>query len=428
MEFPSAEQIRTVLDDVSFPRLVDVRYDPPTPELEDVESTTRAEIGVLPLADLPEGATVAVGLGSRGITSIVPVARTVIAELVDRGFDPVVVPAMGSHGGATPEGQVRTLAALGLTEEELGCPVDARMETVEVGESGTGPVRIARSAFEADGVLVVNRVKAHTNYTGSVESGLCKMLVIGLGKQRGARAIHEQALARGYEAAITGALEVLREEVPLLGGIAVVENFYDRTAEITGIDAADLPAAETPLLERAYDYMPTLPYDEIDVLVVDRIGKDVSGTGMDTNVIGRYRVLNADDPETPAIKRVLVRGLTEATHGNAQGLGLADLTTRSVADEMDLSQMYANALTSNSLSKAAIPVVLPDDELALTAAVSTVGPYDPETIRLVWIRDTGHLSEFRVSPALADEAVDHVEVVGESRLTFDDGEARFERE
>lgn len=426
IEFPSADEIRALLGEVTFPRFVDVSYEPPTPEVDDPGAAARAELDALPLESLSAGASVAVGLGSRGITDIVPVARAVVDELDARGFDPVVVPAMGSHGGATPDGQIQTLAALGLTEDELGCPIDARMETVELDSSTTGDVHLAQSVVDADGVLVVNRVKAHTNFTGSIESGLCKMSVIGLGKQRGARAIHEQALVHGYETAITSALEGVRDSVPLLGGVAVVENFYDRTAEIEGIPAADLPDAETPLLERAYEHMPTLPYDEIDVLVVDQIGKDVSGTGMDTNVIGRYRVLNADDPETPAVKRIFVRGLTEATHGNAQGLGLADVTTRDVADELDFSQMYANALTSNSLAKAVLPVVLPDDELALTAAITSIGPYDPETVRMVWIRDTGHLSEFRVSPALAEEMPEHVERVGTSQLTFVDGDAQFE--
>lgn len=427
MDFPDEATVSAVLDPVEFPLFHEVRYDPPTPELEDVPGAARQAVDALSFEDLPPHATVAVGVGSRGITDLVPVVEAVVERLRERDLDPVVVPAMGSHGGATAEGQREVLASLGVTEETLGCPIDARMETVVLGESALGsPVHFAAAAEAADAALVVNRVKAHTNFTGPFESGLCKMAAVGLGKQRGASAVHERALVEGYAPVIEAAFDVVRAEVNLLGGVALVENFRDRTARVEGIRADELPDGEVDLLDRADEYMPTLPYDDLDVLVVEQIGKDVSGAGMDTNVIGRYEVLNADEPETPRIKRVLVLGLTEATHGNGQGIGLADLTTVDVLDALDLDQVYANALTSASLSKARLPVALPTDRLALRAAVSSIGPYDPGTVRIAWIRDTGHLSEFRVSPALADDAPEHATVVGRSRLTFEDGEARFE--
>ena len=301
------------------------------------------------------------------------------------------------------------------------------MDTEHLGISAIGgEVHHATAALDADGVLAINRVKAHTNYDGEFESGLTKMLTIGLGKQVGAKSVHEQALVEGYEAAIESAFEVVTERSPVLGGIALVENFHDETAAVEGVPVSALPDREAALLERAYEYMPTLPYEDLDVLVVDRIGKDVSGAGMDTNVIGRYEVLNTDDPDSPAIRRIVVRGLTDATHGNGQGLGIADVTTAAVTEELDLDQVYTNALTSGSLSKARLPVVLPNDRLALETAVTTVGPYDPETIRVAWIRDTSHLSSFRVSEALAAEDHDHVEVVGSAPLSFDDGAASFE--
>ena len=427
MEFPGPDALETVIEDVALPRFARVRYEPETPELDDVAGAVRAELDALPLSDLDDGASVAVGVGSRGIDRIAFVAETVVDELADRGFDPVVVPAMGSHGGATAEGQREMLASYGVTEERLGCPIDARMETAALGTAERGfTVHWSTAAREASASLVVNRVKAHTNFRGAFESGLTKMAVIGLGKQAGAQTIHENALTQGYEAVLRDAFGVIREETTLVGGVALVENFYDRLAAVRGVSAADLPDAEEPLLERAYDYMPTLPYDDLDVLVVDRIGKDVSGTGMDTNVIGRYRVLNADDPDTPDISRIYVRSLTEATHGNGAGIGLADLTRRDLVEDLDLDQVYTNVLTSSSLRKAHLPVVMPNDDLAVRAALTSVGPYDPEAVRVAWIRDTGHLSEFRVSEALADEASDAVTVEGWDRLSFEDGDAVFE--
>lgn len=427
MQFPDASVVDAVLDPPALPRFASVRYEPETPELADAEAAAREQLDELPLGDLPPGARVAVGLGSRGIHDIVPVARAVIDELARRGFEPFVVPAMGSHGGATAEGQRRTLAGIGLTEEPLGCPIDARMDTTDLGESAVGaPVPFSTVALEADGVVVINRVKAHTNFTGRFESGLTKMATIGLGKQPGAKAAHEHALAKGYVPVLAAAYEVIRAEAPLLGGIAIVENFHDRTARVEGVPASALPDAEEPLLELADEYMPTLPFDELDVLVVDRIGKDVSGAGMDTNVVGRYSVLNADDPERPDVKRIVVRGLTEATHGNGNGIGLADVTTRAVAEELDLDQVYTNALTSGSLSKAKLPVVLPDDERAVAAALSTIGTYDPDDVRVAWIRDTASLSSFRVSEALARNPPEGVIVEGREELSFANGEPTFE--
>lgn len=427
LSFPDAESIEAVVESVEFPEFVDVQYEPPTPAVDDVESTARREVNALPLDQLPDGASVAVGLGSRGIHDIVTIAKTTIEELNRRGFEPFVIPAMGSHGGATAEGQRETLAALGLTEETLGCPIDARMETVSLGESTLGrEVHFSAAALEADATMVVNRIKSHTNFDGEIESGLSKMTAVGLGKQPGAKRVHEQALTAGYVSAIRTAVEVIERETNFLGGVAIVENFYDHTAVIEGIPAAALAEREPKLLERAEEYMPTLPYDDIDVLVIDEIGKNISGTGMDTNIIGRYRVLNTDDPEVPEVRRIFVRGLTEETHGNGHGIGLADITTVDVLERLDLEQMYANALTSGSLSKDALPLGLPDERLALTAAVTSMGAYDPETVKVAWIQDTSHLSSFKVSTGLAADDAENVELGARSRLTFENGEAAFE--
>ncbi|MBB6644867.1 lactate racemase domain-containing protein [Halobellus ruber] len=427
MEFPDADTVDAALPEVRFPTFARVAYDPATPELDDVRGATREAVASLPLSDVPAGGTVAVGLGSRGIHDIQPIAETVVAELSTAGYDPVVVPAMGSHGGSTAAGQRRTLAALGLTEEALGCPIDARMDAEAVGSTDRGhEVSVASAALAADGIVVVNRVKPHTNFSGRVESGLSKMLTVGLGKRAGARAFHEAAVTHGYVDTIERALDVVRDNASVIGGVAVVENFHDRTAHVEGIPAADLPDAEADLLDRAREYLPTLPVDDLDALVVEKIGKDVSGSGMDTNVIGRYGVVNAADPATPDIDRIAVLGLTEATHGNGHGIGLADVTTAGVAAELDLDQMYTNALTSGSLSRSSIPIVLPSDRHALRAAVATAGHYDPATARIAWVRDTSHLSSFRVSEALLEEVGDAVTVECRERLTFEGGDAGFD--
>ena len=427
MEFPDAETVDTALPEVTFPTFARVSYDPETPALDDVRGRTRDAVASLPLSGVPGGGTVAVGLGSRGIHDIRPIAETVITALSAAGYEPVVIPAMGSHGGSTAEGQRRTLAALGLTEDALGCRIDARMEAEVVGTTDRGhEVPVATAALEADGIVVVNRVKPHTNFSGRVESGLSKMLTVGLGKRAGARAFHEAALTHGYVDTIERALDVVRDNAPVIGGVAVVENFRDRTAHVEGVAAGDLPDAEADLLEQATEYLPTLPFDDLDALVVEEVGKDVSGSGMDTNVIGRYGVVNASDPTTPDIDRIVALGLTDATHGNGHGIGLADVTTADVATELDLDQMYTNALTSGSLSRSSVPVVLPSDRHALRAAVATAGRYDPDDARIAWVRDTAHLSSFRVSEALLDEVDDTVTVERRERLTFDDGDPGFE--
>lgn len=426
MRFPDRDEIQAAITDVPLPTFYRVAYEPPSPELSDPVNAATEALEAMALEGLEPGASIAVGLGSRGITDIQPIALAVLDELRERGYEPFVVPAMGSHGGGNAEGQRRTLAELGLDEERLGCEIDARMETEIVGTTEDGwSVHLASAALEADGWLVVNRIKPHTNFTGRFESGLSKMAAIGLGKQAGARTIHEYALRDGYVEAITGALEVLKRETPFLGGVGIVENFYEQTAEVEGISASELPGAEAPLLAAAREYMPTLPYKDLDVLVVEQIGKDVSGAGMDTNVIGRYRVLNAPDPKQPDISRIAVLGLTEATHGNGQGIGLADVTTQAVIDELDLQQVYTNALTSSSLSKASLPVVMPDDELATRVALSTIGPYDPDTVRVAWIQDTDHLSSFYVSEALVGTSREHVTILEEASLAFAEGTAVF---
>ncbi|NIB99615.1 lactate racemase domain-containing protein [Halobacterium sp. R2-5] len=429
MEFPDRSDVDHLIDPQPLPEFARVRYEPESDSLDDPVGAARAELDALDVDDLDDGATVAVGVGSRGIHRIDDVARAVVADLDERGLDPVVVPAMGSHGGATPEGQREILESLDITEDSVGAPIDARMDAEELDAVTVGdtdvPVYFSTAALEADAVLVVNRVKAHTNFTGNIESGLAKMTVVGLGKQRGAKSFHSTAIAEGYVETLTAALDVIESSVPLLGGVALVENFEEELSHVEGVPAGSFLDREPELLERAYDEMATLPVDDVDLLVVDEIGKEISGAGMDTNVIGRYRVLNAPDPETPDIDLIYVRGLTEATKGNGNGIGLADLTRQAAVDQLDLKKTYANALTSGSLAKSKLPVVAPDDEFALRTALAALGGYDPETVRVLWIRNTEELEELRVSAAVVDDLPESATVVGDEALAFEDGEAQF---
>lgn len=432
MNFPDRAEVDRLVDDLPFPSFAKVRYDPSTETIDDPEKAVRSELERLDLDHLDPGAKIAVGAGSRGITGMDAVIEETVSYVSEQGFEPVVVPAMGSHGGATPEGQREVLEALGITEESVGAPIDARMDarrldTVTVGDTEM-PVYFSEAALDADAILVANRIKAHTSFTGPFESGLTKMTVVGLGKQAGANAFHSTAIAEGYVETLSAALDVILESAPVLGGIGLVENFDKETAHIEAIQADSFRDREPELLELAYDEMATLPIDDIDLLVVDELGKDISGTGMDTNVIGRYRVLNAPDPEKPDIDLIYVRNLTESSKGNGTGIGLADVTRRSAIEQFDVQKTYANAITSGSLPKAKIPIVAPDDELAMRISLAALGGYDPETVRIVWIKNTQKLDEFYVSESLIDELPDAATVVGRERLTFPDGDRSFNAE
>jgi len=432
MNFPDRGDVDALIDPQPLPDFARVQYEPETAAVDDPSAAARTELDRLDFDGLEPGATVAVAVGSRGIHRIDDIVETVVADIRDRGFEPVVVPAMGSHGGATPEGQREVLESLGITESRLDAPIDARMDTDQVDTVTVGdtefPVHVSTAAQEADAVVVVNRVKPHTNYSGRIESGLMKMTVVGLGKQHGAKAFHSTAIKEGYVETLEAALPVVESALPLVGGVALVENFHEETAHVEAIPAGSFTDREPALLEQAYDEMATLPVDDIDLLVVDELGKDVSGAGMDTNVIGRYRVLNAPDPDEPSIKLLYARGLTEATKGNGNGIGLADITRQAALDQLDLQKTYANALTSGSTAKAKLPLVAPDDEFAIRTALSALGGYDPDTVRIVWIQTTQDLSTLHVSEPLVDELPAAAEVTDLESLAFSDGTASFTRE
>jgi hypothetical protein len=368
------------------------------------------------------GQRVALALGSRGIDRIALVAKAVVEQVKARGALPFVVPAMGSHGGATARGQVEVLAALGITEEALGCPVRAGMETVELGVTRGGlRVHFDRIAFqEADAVLPINRVKLHTDFTGPVESGLLKMVAIGLGKQRGADAIHAAGFDRFGELIPQVAVQTLsRVNVPF--GLALLENGVSRLRRIEAVPGEAMAAREPFLHDESASYLARLPTDTLDVLVVDRLGKDISGLGMDPNVIGRY--YTGPRPSGPRVQRIVVRGLTEATDGNANGIGLADIVLRGVLAQMDPVATAVNCITAKTPEGARVGIAVATDRQALAIALACCIRVEPEAARLMRIADTKHLERFWASASMLAELESRAdcEILGPARpIAFDD--------
>ena len=387
-----------------LPRLAQFRREVPSAALADVGAAVQQALtGTFGSADVA-GRRIAVGLGSRGVANYALVARRIVDWLCRQGAQPFIVPAMGSHGGATAEGQREVLAGWGITSESMGVPVCATMEAVELGTAGDPPVRVFmdRNACEADAVLVVNRVKPHTDFHGPVESGLIKMAVIGLGKRRGAESVHFHGVY-GLAHLIRPAFDVVRGSGKLLGGVALVEDGREQTAAVRAARAADIPAVEAQCLAQARLNMAALPLDPIDVLVLDEIGKEISGTGMDTNVVGRIGIAGVAEPESPRVRRIVVLGLTEASHGNALGIGLADVTTRRFERQVDHDVTNANVLTSTFLERGRMPLVAADDAEALRWAVHTCGA-TVAAAAVVRVRNTLALETLLLSKAAADRA------------------------
>ena len=398
IERPIYEEIEELLGEVEPPRvaLVERLVDTP-PALDDI----RAAVGeALRSVELPAG-TVAIGVGSRGVGGISDVVAALVGFLKEAGADPFIVPAMGSHGASTAEGQARVLAHLGVSEETVGCPVRTTMETVKLGETPGGvAVYMDRNAYEADSVIVVNRIKPHTAFRGSVESGPTKMLAIGLGKQKGAHSVHAAGWGNIHET-IPQAARVAVETGKVAFGLAVLENPDEKPYKVAAIPAANLEEAEAPLLEQAKRNLLRLPFDAMDVLVIDEIGKNISGDGADPNVTGRYATPYATGG--PEVERMVFLGLTEETGGNANGLGAADVVTERLVSGMDRPTTYLNALTSTAPNPVKIPMVMPTDRMAIAAALTMCAGTSPPEARLVRIKNTLRLRQMWVSEAMLGE-------------------------
>lgn len=391
------------LADIPLPVMRRVRVkQPELPALPDVAGAVRAALEAhAALFDLPAGAEVAVAVGSRGIADIDLIARTAVDWLKARGLAPFIVPAMGSHGGGTVEGQIGVLAALGVDEARMGCPVRATMDTVQYGEIGEGlACHFDAFAAAAAGVLVINRVKAHTSFPRPVESGLTKMVAVGLGKQRGARMVHLLG-ARGLAEVLPKLAARIIERGPLTAGLAIVENAEERVAHVEVAAPRDFLVTDERLLVMSKGAMARLPFDRLDGLIVERIGKDISGAGMDSAICGRADIRGVPNPETPFISKIAVLGLTERTHGNGIGVGVADFAPRAMIEALDLKAMYLNSVTATFMERSRLPIVLPDERACLQAVMATC--WATGTPRICQIRSTLHLEEMMVSEPCAEE-------------------------
>lgn len=405
--------IDELLRDIPLPRMVRIRQNFHAPETRDVAQAVHDAMRATDvLSRISKGDRVAIAVGSRGVADIPLLTRETVRAVKSVGGEPFIVPAMGSHGGATAEGQKDVLAQLGVTEAFVEAPILASMDVVEVGKLPNGlPVYTDKHAYEADKVIVINRIKPHTAFRGPVESGLLKMITIGLGKQKGAEAAHAYSFKYMAEH-VPEMAKITLAKVPIIFGLGSIENAYDRPAKIVAVPAERLEEEEPQLLLEAKALMPRIMFDPIDVLIVDEIGKDISGDGMDPNITGRYATPYASGG--PEVARIVVLGLTERTHGNANGIGLADITTSKVLNETIKEKGYANALTSTVVGVVKMPMALDSEELAVKAAIKTCNAFDMNQARVVRIENTLHLKEIWISESLLPEAMEHqdIEVLG----------------
>ena len=408
--------------DIPLPRMAHIRQKFPTPKLANVgaaiaEQFKRPEVR----AKVKPGMTIAVGCGSRGIANIAEAAKQLIAELKALGAKPFIFPAMGSHGGATAEGQREVLEGYGISESFVGCPIHSQMEVVELGKLDGMPVYMDKLAAGADGVIVLCRIKPHTNFRAPIESGIVKMLTIGMGKIIGATELHTYGMDMFGEL-LPKTAQFIMSKKNVLMGVGMVENAADETAIIEAVPAEQIFDREPVLQAKAKELMPRICFDEVDVLIVERIGKNISGAGMDPNITGRNN-RSIEWNMKPLVKKIVVLGLTPETHGNACGLGAADVTTMRAYKEMDIAKTYANIIASTYLDGGCIPMIMNTDQEAIQLAVKTVVRVKPQDCKIVRIRTTLDLMDIHVSePLLAQVRANagQFEIVGQPEaLKFD---------
>jgi len=415
-----------------LPRLFRLRQNFPKSPPFDARAAVGGEFARVPLP-IKAGARIAIAVGSRGISNLAAIVGAVVEQVVKAGAHPFIVPAMGSHGGASADGQREVLARYGITEAATAAPVRSSMEVRQIGTAEGAPVFCSVEALEADGVLLVNRVKPHTDFIGNIGSGLLKMCVIGLGKRTGAASMHATASRLGHERVIRAMAKVILRQAPVIGGLAILEDQWHQTAKVVVLPAAEFEPGEERLFVESRALMPRLPFEEIDLLIVDRLGKNISGAGMDPNITGRWvqgysTSLMRDGRPSPFIRRIFVRDLTPETHGNAIGIGLADVTTSRLVRAMDHAVTYVNALTSLTPETAKIPIHFETDREAIDLALTSLALSESRQARIVRIQDTLSLARMAASEALLEEARGWaaVEVTGAVEEMKFDGEGNLE--
>lgn len=412
---------------MSLPKMAKIRQKISNVKVRDLVNTIRNELRLAGLYEkVHPNMRVAITAGSRGIACYSVILRTVVEEVKKAGGEPFLVPTMGSHGGATSEGQIQILRSLGITPERIGAPICSSMETEELGKLEDGePVHVDKMALSSDGIIVVNRVKPHTDFKDRIESGLMKMMAIGLGNQKGAEMIHRHQ-SEGYHKRIPAVARLVIDKAPILIGLAIVENAHHEVAIVKALNPEEIEAKEAKLLVKAKALLARIPFKEIDVLIVDEIGKNISGLGMDTNVIGRFWIPGEDAPDAPKIKRIVVLDLSDESHGNAMGIGLADLTTTKLVNKIDFCATATNCLTDCWPELGKIPVHLQSDFDAILAALRVSGSIDEKRAKIVRIRNTIELDQMWVSENLYEsiksdpELSRRLEVLDEPReMQFD---------
>ena len=403
-----------------FPDIFRVRQHFERPLVEDIPAEVAAQLASLDLGKkVQPGESVAITAGSRGIANIHLIIKAIVDHFKGLGAEPFIVPAMGSHGGGTAEGQRGIIEGYGITEEFCQCPIKASMETIIVCQAEEGfPVHFDKYASEADHVVVCGRIKPHTNFFGDIQSGLMKMMLIGLGKHNGARIYHRAIKDFEFGTIVRSVAREVLSKCKVVAGLGIVENAYDETAKLQAVAPEEFEEREKELLVQARNWLPRLPFDKTDLLLVDKIGKNISGTGLDTNVVGRkFGWHMPTDRDTPKVRLISVRGLTEETHGNGCGIGNVEFALTRAVDQVNLDITRINCLTGGEAAGAAIPINFPTDREILNSALPLIGLTDPGDAKMLWIQDTLHVAELECSAAYLDEARERedLEIVVEPR-------------
>ncbi|MFH1742545.1 MAG: hypothetical protein ABIH23_26370 [bacterium] len=402
-----------------FPRIALVEQTFPRPQVKSLESSIVEPLksGLIPLEKLKDK-NIAVGVGSRGINRIAEITKITIQALQSIGAKPFIFPAMGSHGGGTAEGQLKVLAEYGVTADSMGIPIHSSMETVQLESTeDDSPVFFDKNAYNSDGVFLINRVTRHSDFDGEIESGLHKMVAIGMGKEDGALACHSRSSLFPYEHVIRSVAKKKLETGKILGAVAILENAYHETAKVEVVEVSQFEEREVELLREAKSMMPSLPVDSADILIVDRIGKDISGSGMDPKIIGRRGTINSRWQDKPDITRIIALDLTEETNGNCTGLGWADFCVSRLINKIDRKSSYTNAIACRNLMGFNIPIHFDTDRETVQNALASLGSLvKPETARLLRIRDTLSLSNIFVSESLLPGVKNHPNVTHVNEL------------